>query len=128
MSQSKNFIVFRFYRDGHFGTATFTFHQEVVLPLFNNIRDTHPEVKTFIDMGGDDKYKMIFFNPNRQPDIRMNGSGAEEPVLLSIRCRHCWNSDGVMNNTRKKAEIILSYCLSMWRFFHKQICTKFGCQ
>ena len=48
------------------------FTQEVVSSI-QYIRDTHPEVKTFIDMGGEDS-KMIFFNPNRQPDIRMNGS------------------------------------------------------
>ena len=34
-----------------------------------------PEVKTLIDIGGEDS-KMIFFSENRAPDIRMNGSCA----------------------------------------------------
>jgi len=39
------------------------------------IKDHHPEVKTLIDIGGEDS-KMIFFNEDRLPDIRMNGNCA----------------------------------------------------
>ncbi|RLD68879.1 MAG: CoA protein activase [Bacteroidetes bacterium] len=35
----------------------------------------YPEVKTLIDIGGEDS-KMIFFHKNKAPDIRMNGSCA----------------------------------------------------
>ena len=51
-----------------------SFNQEVVSSI-RYVQTMHPEVKTFIDVGGEDS-KMIFFNPNRQPDIRMNGSCA----------------------------------------------------
>lgn len=81
------------------------FTQEVVSSI-QYIRDTHPEVKTFIDMGGEDS-KMIFFNPNRQPDIRMNGSCAggtgafidQMSTLLGIPMEE-------MNNYAEKTEII----------------------
>jgi len=39
------------------------------------IKILYPEVKTLIDIGGEDS-KMIFFNDNRMPDIRMNGNCA----------------------------------------------------
>jgi len=39
------------------------------------IRKYHPEVKTLVDIGGEDS-KMIFFNENKVPDIRMNGNCA----------------------------------------------------
>ena len=34
-----------------------------------------PEIKTFVDIGGEDS-KMIFFESGKTPDIRMNGSCA----------------------------------------------------
>ena len=39
------------------------------------IQKLYPQVKTLIDIGGEDS-KMIFFTENRMPDIRMNGSCA----------------------------------------------------
>ena len=39
------------------------------------VKNQHPEVKTLIDIGGEDS-KMIFFNEKRLPDIRMNGNCA----------------------------------------------------
>ncbi len=39
------------------------------------IQQLYPQVKTLIDIGGEDS-KMIFFAENRMPDIRMNGSCA----------------------------------------------------
>ena len=39
------------------------------------IQQLYPQVKTLIDIGGEDS-KMIFFTENRIPDIRMNGSCA----------------------------------------------------
>jgi predicted CoA-substrate-specific enzyme activase len=39
------------------------------------IRTCYPEVKTLIDLGGEDA-KMIFFEKGKSPDIRMNGSCA----------------------------------------------------
>ena len=39
------------------------------------VKNHHPEVKTLIDIGGEDS-KMIFFNEKSLPDIRMNGNCA----------------------------------------------------
>lgn len=50
------------------------FNQEVISSI-KFVRKVFPDVKTFIDIGGEDA-KMIFFNENQQPDIRMNGSCA----------------------------------------------------
>ena len=50
------------------------FVQEVVASSLV-IKKKYPEVKTLIDIGGEDS-KMIFFNDNHVPDIRMNGSCA----------------------------------------------------
>lgn len=50
------------------------FNQEVISSIMF-VQQKYPEVKTFIDIGGEDA-KMIFFNKNQQPDIRMNGSCA----------------------------------------------------
>ncbi|MDR3134199.1 MAG: acyl-CoA dehydratase activase-related protein [Prevotellaceae bacterium] len=54
-----------------FGTL---FIQEVVASV-TLMEQRFPEVKTFIDIGGEDA-KMIFFRPGQSPDIRMNGSCA----------------------------------------------------
>ncbi len=51
-----------------------TFIQEVVAST-EVIKNFYPEVRTLIDVGGEDS-KMIFFPPNKLPDIRMNGSCA----------------------------------------------------
>ncbi len=51
-----------------------TFTQEVVASV-RTIRTLYPNVRTFIDMGGEDS-KMIFFEDGKIPDIRMNGSCA----------------------------------------------------
>ena len=52
----------------------FGFVQEVVAAA-ETIKQRYPEVRTFIDMGGEDS-KMIFFEKGKVPDIRMNGSCA----------------------------------------------------
>ena len=66
------------------------FIQEVVASA-EVVRQIYPEVKTLIDIGGEDA-KMIFFSDDGTPDIRMNGSCAggtgafidEMGVLLNI--------------------------------------------
>ena len=50
------------------------FVQEVVAAT-KVIEEKYPQTKTLIDIGGEDS-KMIFFNRNLQPDIRMNGNCA----------------------------------------------------
>jgi predicted CoA-substrate-specific enzyme activase len=50
------------------------FIQEVIASA-EVVRQLYPEVKTLIDIGGEDA-KMIFFNSEGRPDIRMNGSCA----------------------------------------------------
>ncbi len=50
------------------------FVQEVVAAA-ETIRCLYPDVRTFIDIGGEDS-KMIFFEEDKVPDIRMNGSCA----------------------------------------------------
>jgi len=50
------------------------FVQEVVASA-QFIKKKHPEIRTFIEIGGEDA-KIIFFNDNLRPDIRMNGSCA----------------------------------------------------
>lgn len=50
------------------------FVQEVVAATIV-IEKKYPEVKTLVDIGGEDS-KMIFFNSQRQADIRMNGNCA----------------------------------------------------
>ncbi|MBP5317837.1 MAG: 2-hydroxyglutaryl-CoA dehydratase, partial [Paludibacteraceae bacterium] len=52
----------------------FGFVQEVVAAAAT-VEQWYPEVRTFIDMGGEDS-KMIFFEQGKIPDIRMNGSCA----------------------------------------------------
>ncbi|MGL4955794.1 MAG: acyl-CoA dehydratase activase [Bacteroidales bacterium] len=50
------------------------FVQEVVAAS-RLIFERYPTVRTLVDLGGEDS-KMIFFHPDRQPDIRMNGNCA----------------------------------------------------
>lgn len=50
------------------------FVQEVVASI-EVIRKEHPDTHTMIDLGGEDA-KMVFFQDEKQPDIRMNGSCA----------------------------------------------------
>ncbi len=52
----------------------FAFVQEVVAAA-ETVKRRYGEVRTFIDMGGEDS-KMIFFDEGKVPDIRMNGSCA----------------------------------------------------
>lgn len=51
-----------------------TFVQEIVASV-EVINRLYPQVKTMIDLGGEDA-KMVFFTAGKQPDIRMNGSCA----------------------------------------------------
>lgn len=50
------------------------FAQEVVASC-EVIQKEFPEIKTFVDIGGEDS-KMIFFEKGKSPDMRMNGSCA----------------------------------------------------
>ncbi len=50
------------------------FVQEVIATTVF-VKQKYPEVKTLVDIGGEDS-KMIFFSDDRAPDIRMNGSCA----------------------------------------------------
>lgn len=50
------------------------FVQEVVASV-ELIQKKYPEVKTLLDLGGEDA-KMVFFEENRNPEIRMNGNCA----------------------------------------------------
>lgn len=50
------------------------FVQEVIASA-EVIKQLHPEVRTLIDLGGEDA-KIIFFNEDGKPDIRMNGNCA----------------------------------------------------
>lgn len=59
---------------GYAETLGGTFVQEVICAA-EVIRERYPDVKTLIDIGGEDS-KMIFFEPGRVPDIRMNGNCA----------------------------------------------------
>jgi len=67
------------------------FVQEVIAAT-NVVEQKFPEVRTLIDIGGEDT-KMIFFNPGKSPDIRMNGNCAggtgafieQMAQLLSVR-------------------------------------------
>ena len=54
--------------------AGIAFIQEVVAAS-EVVQRKYPDVRTLIDIGGEDS-KMIFFFPDRPPDIRMNGSCA----------------------------------------------------
>lgn len=54
--------------------AEIAFIQEVVAAS-EVVQQKYPDVRTLIDIGGEDS-KMIFFFPDRAPDIRMNGSCA----------------------------------------------------
>lgn len=54
--------------------AEIAFIQEVVAAS-EVVQQKYPDVRTLIDIGGEDS-KMIFFYPDRAPDIRMNGSCA----------------------------------------------------
>lgn len=64
------------------GSAGMGISEKIGIPFIQEIIATdvfvktyHPEVKTLIDIGGEDS-KMIFFNDDRLPDIRMNGNCA----------------------------------------------------
>jgi predicted CoA-substrate-specific enzyme activase len=50
------------------------FIQEVVASA-HFIKSTYPKIKTFIEIGGEDS-KIIYFNKNGNPDIKMNGNCA----------------------------------------------------
>ena len=50
------------------------FLQEVIA-TDHYVKKFHPDTRTLIDIGGEDS-KMIFFNDNKAPDIRMNGNCA----------------------------------------------------
>ena len=50
------------------------FTQEVVAEI-EAVRNRYPSVRTLVDIGGEDS-KMIFLEPGKVPDIRMNGSCA----------------------------------------------------
>lgn len=59
---------------GYAESAGVNFVQEVVASA-ELIKTKFPEIRTFIDIGGEDS-KMIFFEEHKSPDMRMNGSCA----------------------------------------------------
>lgn len=59
---------------GYAESAGIDFVQEVVASA-ELIKTKFPEIRTFIDIGGEDS-KMIFFEEHKSPDMRMNGSCA----------------------------------------------------
>jgi len=50
------------------------FHQEVIAAA-EVVKQLYPDVHTLVDIGGEDS-KMVFFEPGRVPDMRMNGNCA----------------------------------------------------
>ncbi|MDQ7032959.1 MAG: acyl-CoA dehydratase activase [Desulfonauticus sp.] len=54
--------------------TSFPFVQEVVAATYY-IKNNFPEVKTFVDIGGEDS-KIVFFDKDFRPDMRMNGACA----------------------------------------------------
>jgi activator of 2-hydroxyglutaryl-CoA dehydratase len=63
------------------------FIQEVVASA-EVVSQLYPEVKTLIDIGGEDA-KMIFFKTKGRPDIRMNGSCAGGRRHSSTKWQFC---------------------------------------
>lgn len=64
-----------------------SFTQEVVASI-EVIKQNFPYVKAIIDLGGEDA-KMVFFEEDKQPDIRMNGNcagGGYFYVHIKRRC------------------------------------------
>ncbi len=59
---------------GYAERLDFAFVQEVVAAA-ETVKRRYSAVRTFVDMGGEDS-KMIFFDDDKVPDIRMNGSCA----------------------------------------------------
>ncbi len=59
---------------GYAARLNVPFHQEV-LAAAEVVKRMYPDVHTLVDIGGEDS-KMIFFAPNRVPDMRMNGNCA----------------------------------------------------
>ncbi len=56
------------------------FVQEVIASA-ETVRELYPDVRTLIDVGGEDS-KMIFFDDRMRPDIRMNGNCAGGTVAF----------------------------------------------
>ncbi len=78
------------------------FVQEVVASA-EVIRQLHPEVRTLIDLGGEDA-KIIFFNEDGKPDIRMNGNcaggtGAFIDQMASLLNTDVTNLNGMAENS-----------------------------
>ena len=81
------------------------FVQEVVAAA-ETIRQRYPEVRTFIDIGGEDS-KMIFFEEGKVPDIRMNGSCAGGTGAFIDQTAMLFNVDTAeLNLLAEKAEAI----------------------
>ncbi len=59
---------------GYAEASGMDFVQEVVASA-ELVKSKFPEIRTFIDIGGEDS-KMIFFEEHKSPDMRMNGSCA----------------------------------------------------
>lgn len=59
---------------GYAESLNLCFKQEVVAST-EWIKEKYPQIRTFVDIGGEDS-KMIFLQPDKAPDIRMNGSCA----------------------------------------------------
>lgn len=59
---------------GYASRARVPFEQEVIAAA-EVVKQFYPETHTLVDIGGEDS-KMIFFEPGRVPDMRMNGNCA----------------------------------------------------
>jgi len=81
------------------------FIQEVVAAC-GFINKEYPEIKTLVDIGGEDA-KMIFFSENRTPDIRMNGNCAGGTGAFIDQMASILNVDvAQLNGLAEKASVI----------------------
>ncbi len=82
LSELENVIGNDTFRISITGSAGYGLCEKLEIPFVQEviatsvfIKQKFPEVKTLVDIGGEDS-KMIFFSENHAPDIRMNGSCA----------------------------------------------------
>ena len=81
----------------------FPFVQEVISAA-TLVKESFPQTRTFIDIGGEDS-KMIFFDKDRMPDIRMNGNCAGGTGAFIDQTASLLNVDtSELNTLAEKAE------------------------
>jgi predicted CoA-substrate-specific enzyme activase len=82
-----------------------SFVQEVVAAC-EVISSEFPDIRTFVDIGGEDS-KMIFFNIDRFPDMRMNGNCAGGTGSFIDQVASLLNTDPVtLNDLAEKSSIL----------------------